>query len=422
MSKITSSGSDQFQLLLDRQMKAYGSPGNIGRILLEVKGDFLPLLLEDNLNSQIAKEIYQLRYRYRWLREGSYWVNEQHGGSCNLARHEIKQEKLLDHLPMSEFDLQKSKLYKLYWISHKNKQYIMLAWHHLLFDARGAEHFIKFLAGVIDEIDPAECFPTFQKIAVKDAMLGARDFKAYLMREKGLPIDTLIRTPMANPPVLRYKTILFSETDTQAIHEHASSLIRLMKSPFYLACCATVVRSIMEKRNIDFTSLLMPVPQDQRKRGSIKPLVGNSISYLFFRLKKEEFDSLEAIVKNLSAQMMEQVKIKLPAKYAGMMHVFKRTPLSFYNYLTKGPTKGKFASFFFSDTGVSTVDKVDDNPIEILDMIHLPPPNTFPGLTIVFSQFLKQIKITVCHTEDTLTTEEFDYFQDKIKELLIGNF
>jgi NRPS condensation-like uncharacterized protein len=401
-------------------MKAHASPGNIGRIILEVEEAHTLEVIKEKLASTLAKSIYRLRYVYRWLKEGSYWEEEQHEVTCQVEIQDASKDEFLDELPIPEFGVTQSRLYKVFWIEQQNRYFMMLSWHHLLFDARGAEVFAKYLIDNIATIEKEDCFPSYEAISVKDAMLGARDFKAYLMREKGLPIDTLITKAKVNDPVIKYKKINFDIEETEAVHKRAASMIRLMKSPFYLACCGMVVRSIMEKRKINFTSLLMPVPQDQRKRGSIKPLVGNNISYLFFRLKKDDFDSLEAVVKNLSAQMMEQVKIKLPAKYAGMMHVFKRTPLSFYNFLTKGPTKGKFASFFFSDTGITTAGVPQEGSTQIIDMIHLPPPNTFPGLTIVFSQFAKRLKISVCHTDDTLSNEEFHYFEEEIKRLLIG--
>ncbi len=419
--KFFANGSDHFQVLLEKQMRENGQHGNVGRLLLKIDGQTISDNIKNRLNSNLAKQIYSLKYHATWFRSAPYWEAKELLNPCPLKSKLIEGESIFAELPLPDFDLNRAQLYKTYLIEFKDEKYFLFIWHHLLFDARGGELFARFIIGEIKSLDRNDVFPDNPKKHWKDLLIDARDSKDFLMTDRGMVINSAADKRGAKKSKIHYKFLKFSREETIRIQKKSSNFIRLVKSPFYLACTAYCFKELLEKRKVDWTSLWMPVPQDQRLKGSIKPVMGNHISYLFFRLKPNDFKDLKSVAQNLKNQMMYQVKQKTTTKYASMMTIFARFPLWFYDFITKGPTHGVFASFFFSDTGLSLNQPNNNNSIKILDAWHFPPANTYPGLTIVYSMFKDQLKLSICHTEDSLSDSEYTTFETKLRNRLLDD-
>lgn len=426
MDNFLATGSDHFQILLDQQMKANGSEsGNVGRIVfrLENKGD-LESIIGKQLSKDISLDIYRLSYKRRWLTGPPYWVSGPSTETCDLELISIKEKELINGFPIPDFNTAEGCLYKTYLIDQFGDQYFMLAWHHVLFDARGAEHFARFLCGETETLTREDCFSEFAKKPVLEALEDARITKDFLLTDRGMTVDSLATKQGAQKSKIKYELLQFTEEETKQIATTAGKHVRLAKSPYYLACCAQSVYQILSERNKSndqsFDSFLIPVPQDQRLRGSVKPVFGNTLSYLFFRIKPEQLTDLKTTAESVAKQMMDQIRKKIPVKYSSMLNLFSRLPLWLNNKIMSGPTKGVVASFFFSDTGDSFSNLDPESKVQIQDVFHLPPPNKYPGLTLVFSIFKKKLKVCICSTNKVMEKTEYENFKATLSNLLLN--
>jgi len=409
-------------------MKANGSEaGNIGRILFRLSSDEnLEAVINKQLQKDISQELFRLAYKKRWLSGPPLWHVVGTIDPNSLEEKKLTADDLYNALPLPRFKTIKGKLYKTYLINYQEETYFMLAWHHVLFDARGAEHFARFLCGETAELSPEDCFSENQRKPILEALEDAKSTKEFLLSDKGLEVDSLAIKKKAKKSTIHYEYLKYSETETAQILATAGKHVRLAKSPYYLACCTQSVYQVISERQKSskerFNSFLIPVPQDQRLRGSVKPVFGNTLSYLFFRIKPEQLTDLKTTATAITDQMMHQIRQKIPVKYSSMLNLFSRLPLWLNNKIMSGPTKGVIASFFFSDTGDSFSKLNEDSKVKIEDVYHLPPPNKYPGLTLVFSIFKKKLKICICSTNEIMDKNEYSTFKNSLSKLLLdGN-
>jgi len=403
-------------------MKSNGvSEGNVGRLLFKIRNDKNAInFLTERIKDHLIQSLYKKQYNRKWLTGPPTWSDNDALTLDTIIRLSLSKPDLLNALPLPVFNTAKGGLFQVYIIEHLDATYFMLAWHHVLLDARGAESFARHICGETI-FNKEDFFLAHKSKKIVESLNDAKDTKSFLLTDKGMGVNSLANKKTAKKLQAKYKTIVFDKEETESIQKTASKNVRLAKSPFYLACCATVVKDIIREREEELVSLLIPVPQDQRLRGSVKPIFGNSISYLFFRLKPNDFESLKSTSKSIADQMMHQIRKKIPTKYVSMLNIFSRTPLWFNNWIMSGPTKGVFASFFFSDTGSSLSDLNENAEIIIEDIFHLPPPNTYPGLTLVFSILAARLKICICYTDNVLDKNELSYFEENMRLLLIGD-
>ena len=165
----------------------------------------------------------------------------------------------------------------------------------------------------------------------------------------------------------------------------------------------------------------MPIPQDQRKKGAWGPVLANQVSFLFYRLFPEVLSDMKATVDEISKQMIDQIRNRIPQSYKIMMAFSRRMPMWLYSYIVKSPTKGAFASFFFSDTGNSLEGFDQFAGIPIMDAVHYPPNAGYPGFTTVFMLFQNRLKVVVAHTDASADTMAIEQFEKAIRKDLLGS-
>jgi hypothetical protein len=101
------------------------------------------------------------------------------------------------------------------------------------------------------------------------------------------------------------------------------------------------------------------------------------------------------------------------------LDMFKPLPLGFYvNHLGK-PTRGKFATFSFSDSGETCAGMKDFFCGKILDVTHLVPAWRPPGLMIVFLKFGNRLSAQISWVDDCLKLEEVDGMERDVRRALL---
>jgi hypothetical protein len=162
------------------------------------------------------------------------------------------------------------------------------------------------------------------------------------------------------------------------------------------------------------------VPHDLRRRGATGPIFSNQLSFLFYRLEPHLAASLTDTLGELTRQFMDQVRNRTPESFLAAMEMFKILPLDFYLHRLSRPTRGKFASFFFTDAGETCAGMRDLLGARVTAVTHLAPASRPPGLTVVFSRFRRQLTAVLSWVDDCLSTEEVNTLERGLRAALLG--
>ena len=164
---------------------------------------------------------------------------------------------------------------------------------------------------------------------------------------------------------------------------------------------------------------LIPVPHDTRKRGANGPIFSNHLSILFYRIEPKFAGCITDILGELSRQMTNQIRDKIPESCMAALDMFKPLPLGFYvNHLGK-PTRGKFATFSFSDSGETCAGMKELWGGKILEVTHLVPAWRPPGLMIVFLKFGSRLSAQISWVDDCVCLAEVDGMERDMRKALL---
>ncbi len=412
-------GSDYFQILLDRHIKKNKGIGNIGCLIFEIeKGKTdLKAFVSKKVASTFIKWLSSIYLKNTLISPPIWKIKSQSVGEV-LTYTKAREPVIYDQKNFPTFKLEAAGLIKVELIETEIKNHLIFYWHHALFDAKGAEFVARYLIGDVEHMDIENYVPAFEQWPLRDLLDDAKNVKSFLMKNRGVEVSTCDPLDEKEASQIAYHVIPFTEEETLQIKKKAQTYTRLAISPFYLGATSFLLQEVIKSKNQRLVSFQIPVPQDKRKRGIFQPGIGNQVSYLFFRLYPQHFTSFKETIDEINRQLKDQIKERIPKKYAGLMSLFLKLPIQVYEYIVKGPTKGKLASFYFSDTGQSL--KLDGNsPFVVLDATHLPPANKLPGFTIVFMEFEGRLKIVIAYATNRLNAKDLLYFEKEFRHLLL---
>jgi hypothetical protein len=99
--------------------------------------------------------------------------------------------------------------------------------------------------------------------------------------------------------------------------------------------------------------------------------------------------------------------------------MFKPLPLKSYVRHLGKPTRGKFATFCFSDSGETCAGMTELAGGRILDVTHLVPPWRPPGLTVLFISFRGRVSALLSWVDDCMSPAEADGFERDMRSALL---
>jgi hypothetical protein len=103
------------------------------------------------------------------------------------------------------------------------------------------------------------------------------------------------------------------------------------------------------------------------------------------------------------------------------MELFEVMPLDFYIHGLGRPTRGKFASFFFTDAGETCTGMHELLGARMTAVTHLAPASRPPGLTVVCSHFRRRLTAVLSWVDDCLTPAEVDDLERSLRSALLGD-
>jgi hypothetical protein len=422
-NSFTLNGVDCFLLQLDKLMWQSSGKRNVCTFVVTLP----ERLAIEELHRQLAKRrIYQWLCRLR-LREGlpfclSKWVLETKAELPVINEYQLASEEVLpDTVLSANLDIKTQSAFKIDLLHVDGAGSILVfTWHHVLMDAHGGEMFVRYLGAAHPEIPLDWLADDVVKLPLKVRANIASEMKQFLFNVAQLPVLSLYKK-MSVTPQARYCTLSFTPQQMSSINNRARQLhAGFMASAFYLAATANAVAQVQKQRGDTSGDVLVPIPLDRRKRGAYGPILGNQVSFLFYRIPNRVLQDVSACTSELIEQMKSLMRTDNPGHYTVMLDFLRRMPGFFYRRMLKAPTKGLMASFFYSDTGDSLqhFDKLFGQPVSAA--IHYPPNLYPPGMTFIFSRFQGALQLTLGYMEPVITAAEVELLLSRLADTLLG--
>jgi hypothetical protein len=433
--RIRLAAGDYFMYGQDRHMRASGLPGNVCRVALRLDGGFNAELLRERVAaSPMLNWLSRLRIVRFIPAVPPVWraeplprplLHEHRNGEVEgdglgqVPQTLIGRDLNSDRGPALALDLAKDR---------NGSSHLVLSWNHALMDVRGAELVLRHLnAG-----ESIEDCPTLEDLINPDqkrsglmrlwrTLTHAHGSMKWLRESGREPLFTLLSSgPLRRPCRGRNRLIPFSRQETARIGERCQQLnAAFRRSHFYLAASLRALHAIAVSRGNKDGAYLVPVPHDMRRRGSTGPIFSNHLSILFYRIEPPQAVRLSSIIDELTRQMMEQIRTRFPESCMAALDMFKPLPLDYYVRHLGQPTRGKFASLCFSDSGESCAGMTEYLGGRIQAVTHLVPTWRPPGLTVLFWSFGGQLCALLSWVEDCLAPAEAETLERGLRFALL---
>lgn len=426
---------DYFMHGQDSRMRQSGLPGNVCCAVMRLGEGFNVERLRQSLStSPILDWLARARIVRSWpIVPGKWQVNGQTGpvlfehhdknGSANgtwiLPPMVSARELHASRGPALAFDV----------VRHGDgTSHVYLSWNHTMLDARGLDLLLGHL-----NTDNAEKRESAVPNFISPKQLGsdwsgwwpnvkqARGSVEWLNESGSEPLFSLV--PKGRRPRTcrnNYRVAMFTEEETARIDARCQQLTAgFRRSHVYLAASVRALHCLAQKRGNKDGAYLIPVPHDTRRRGAGGPIFSNHLSILFYRIEPKFAGRLGDILGELGRQMTNQIRDRFPESCMAALDMFKPLPLGMYVRHLGKPTRGKFATFCFSDSGETCAGTTELWGGRILDVAHLVPAWRPPGLMVVFLRFGRRLSAQISSVEDCLSVEEADAFERDMRIALL---
>lgn len=409
-------GSDYFQVFLDEHHRRYGYRGNVSRLVMSIEGrpDWQSIT-NDIINNPFVQWLCTLRlqtsnfFRFpRWKQVGETF--------SDIQRHVIYTENVFDakHVFAKDIRSDRESSLQFDFIEMPTSSAIVFSWNHIVMDARGIETLMHAIINK-EEITYFNT-ATEDNLPWKQRLVSINKVKDFLLPNVKNGISKFANEKMRKENA--YHVLQFTKEETKQIDATAQVLkVGIAKSSFYLAA----TQMAFAENNMPTEPAWIPVPQDQRRKGQLGPIMANQVSFLFYSAKPDN-DSVASLVTSFRNQMMNQMRARLQQDYHVMMDSMRRFPSWLYRHLVASPTSGALASYFYSDTGYSLEGIGAWHGCKITDATHYPPNSAFPGLTIIFMRFDDRQKVIMSYPDDDTHRRRINKLANDIRNNLLGKF
>lgn len=424
--KVYLSGPDCFHLMLDLHAKKHGAGGNVMRKLFY----FNHRINEEKVRSMLYRSpaihwLCNIKLHRGFLFSLPFWkyhnANRQVGIFIhNTAKEDefpesiLRREMPVDAAAYIEADI-------LYFPSGRSA--LVFSWNHILMDARGSaflfEHLNRLAEGLSDP--PELLFPGKEKEPGLLAYIrNMYKVKSFIEESSHKPVSSIVNKQVRiNDDLPRNLVVTFSAEETIQVQKLGIATgSKFGPTHFYLACCAQIIHRLNIRRG-NVGPVWVPVPYDGRMKGGEGPVFSNQVSFIFYRIDVDKLTTLPITVSDLSRQMAEQIRMKMPVKYNLLLSMMRHFPLWLYYFLISKTGEGTIASFLYTSTG----DHFNQMPIlmgEQVKEIGVIPALTFPpGFTFLFMMQDDHLHVNMSYLPEVINEEELNFVASGIKELLL---
>lgn len=424
---IELNGADNFLLQLDRIMYQSSVKRNVCTLVLTFEEQLDIETLENLLSDNSAfKWISSLRLRTGMPFFLAKWVVKADAERPKINQYQpVENNNIPVNFLGSDINPESQAPFKIDLLTFVNSGSVLIfTWHHSLMDAHGGESFVHYLGSSQTKKNPQWLQQFKTDLPLRQRSQIALEMKDFLHDVSKLPLLSLY-SEVPNKPNLNYQVQTFTEQQSQQINQRAGEYgASFLMSAFYLASSICSIVSIQQQRGSkegEDGDILIPIPIDRRRKGTNEPIIGNQVSFLFYRVPKHASSDLQACTTELIEQMKNLMRSNSPERCLLMMDFMRRIPGPIYRLMLKQPTKGLMASFFFSDIGESLLDQGALFEQSIANAVHYPPTTYPPGMTFVFSRFRGRLRITLGYMQNVINEQEVESLFSHMRLALLGD-
>lgn len=409
--------TDCFILALEKHDEQTDTSGNTCRYVFELNG----IIDTKKLTEKINQNVISLQLASLFIRKkGPFGLPQWISGPQNPINVNVYEDDSFLNSPlfnkrisaegsqMIAFDVIKK--------SDGNSTFIF-SWNHLIMDSYGAVLYLKQLNR---HENGATIISTEKKSKDISSLKNAIKAKRFLSLTSRRPTSGIYPLNASKNAHQKIKTIRFTKEESAQIDINAPKAgAKFGPSPFFLTCSARIVKRILKKRKTHVSDFWIPVPQNQRKRGASGPILGNHLSFLFYRINSKNLDSLNDSVKSINDQMVAQVRKGIPKAYDSLMNLLKRTPSGLYYHLIKGPQGRSLSGFLFTVAEDHPSELLSFEGMDVSDAYSLPPNLLSPGLTFAFMKFQGCLQLMILTYDEILSENEMIELEKQIRHELV---
>lgn len=301
---------------------------------------------------------------------------------------------------------------------------LAIIFDHRLFDARGAESFLRAIEEHCrhrSELPPADRSRPEHLDRWAEKFDAGRQVNAALFKLfDGLNPRVLPDRRHGRPRRFGFREVCFDERETAELMTRIEDRAGLfMAMPYSLAVVFQVLHAVFESRGVTGEDYVVPVMTDTRgPRHQGKEMLFNHFSFLLFRESAATVSDLPRLVESLKQQMYEQVKTKLTRNLAEASLLGRILPTPVLSRVARATLRRGLASFCFSFLGETNQVPERFLGVEVKRSYHMPTVPFPPGLGVFFRQARSCLSAQLTYAEGVLTEAEADRVVADIAERL----
>lgn len=424
--KVYLSGADWFLHVLDNASNKQSFDFNIIRIVLDVEDENYATTIINRLKQHdLVNWMLNIQLKKPFFFSKPYWEYKNSTNALTINYHELGQNSLYDlKFFQQAMRVNKTPLFACDCVKENGVvSKIILSIHHVLMDGRGASFFLEELHAndfsLKDRFDVSHYFPKeyAPKINWYKHVKNMYFIKHFMYQHQS---QNNANFNEVSSNSFKIKVVDFNQGESLKINNNAQLKgSKFGLNQFLLAVSIKEINELFREKNIPGDCWL-PIPYDGRKRGGTGPIISNAISFLFYRIKHAEQKSVEAIVKEIQFQMMDQLRQDVPIKYSLFLEMMQYIPEKLFSFLILRASAGNLASFLYSASIEQSRDVANKFELQVKNMCIIPPFSSPPGITISFLTFNGQLSLNLVYDEALLNESELLAIIERLKIKLLA--
>lgn len=295
----------------------------------------------------------------------------------------------------------------------------VFSWSHLIMDGIGAEFFLLELDRLMSG-GKSQPVPAFDLTDLNDPRGWGERWKT----AKVMPnfFDSVMKKPFEalgsaklSEGRAHFQVITLTEEQTQEAARRSADISGpLINMPFHLACAMRAHHSVFQHRGVKPESLMCCIPIQVRRKGVRGPLFQNHLTMFFCNLLADELTTLGAAAQSLHNQHNRFIKDKIGDAFRDLMWLMRPMPPGLHMTFINFHMKGKFSSFYHSNTGVFAPELTHFGGAAVTNAYHVPSFSDPPGTGVFTNEKNGRLVLTLCWREGTLSESERQIFIDQL--------
>lgn len=407
--KLYVNGADAFHLMLERSIDVSNEGNNQLYLCVQLTSELAFEQIKKEVDaSPLLHWIANIRLRHPLIGV-SYYRYKNCGNKLTIHSHGEVKEQFPTALLHTRLLVKRNEFLHIHHYLFEEKHYLLITYHHLLFDGKGAGMLLQHMLGKLP-ITPdnfRSYFPS--KLKWKNPVkqwLNLMDVKK-TVEATNRGNTTYLTEKTSNSDGFHILSHVFTQEETQQVKAKAQKNgVRFGLNFFQVACVAKTYHALLANSD----ELWVPIPYNGRKRGAPGSIISNHTSFIFHRLKVNASTSLQEISNQLQEQMNEQLKDKLPEKYNDLLQLMRFFPTWFNHLVTFKSSKGKIASFLYSSTEIG-----ENQPDELIEHQWILPPFSYPpGFTVNFYTTQNQLHFHITYSRKIVENHVAETFYQRL--------